>query len=160
MKNTTHSNNLSLQDKYAPKGICFGCGCLNEKGLKIKSYVKNNDVVAEWIPKNHHEAFPGVLNGGIIGSLLDCHSNWAAAYHIMKNQKLSSTPCTVTAEYSVKLKRPTPSDVSLHIIANLSKIDGNKAWIDAKIIANDKDCATCTGLFVAVNEDHPAYHRW
>ena len=39
MKNTTHSNNLSLQDKYAPKGICFGCGCLNEKGLKIKDIV-------------------------------------------------------------------------------------------------------------------------
>ena len=99
----------SLQEEYAPKGICFGCGCANEKGLQIKSFVSENDVIATWTAKSHHEAFPGVLNGGVIGSLLDCHSNWAAAYYIMNDQNLDLTPCTVTAEYSVKLKRPTPS---------------------------------------------------
>ena len=26
-----------------------------------------------------------MLNGGIVGALLDCHSNWAAAYHLMTN---------------------------------------------------------------------------
>ena len=151
---------LSLQEKYAPKGICFGCGCANKRGLQIKSFVENDEIVANWTSESHHEAFPGVLNGGIIGSLLDCHSNWAAAYHIMKSENLDITPCTVTAEYTVKLKRPTPSDSSLYISANLSKIDGNKAWIDAKLLADDKICATCTGLFVSVGEDHPAYHRW
>ena len=150
----------SLQEKYAPNGICFGCGCKNKKGLQIKSHVNNERIVAFWSPEKHHEAFPGVLNGGIIGSLLDCHSNWSAAYYIMQSQELEHTPCTVTAEYSVKLKRPTPSNQSLDIIAKLSKIDENKAWIDSQIIVNDKVCATCTGLFVAVDETHPAYHRW
>jgi hypothetical protein len=28
------------------------------------------------------------------------------------------------------------------------------------LIANDKVCATCKGLFVVVKEGHPAYHRW
>ena len=151
---------ISLQEEYAPKGICFGCGCANKKGLQIKSFVNNDDIIANWNSDSHHEAFPGVLNGGIIGSLLDCHSNWAAAYYIMKEQNLDLTPCTVTAEYTVKLKRPTPSNISLHISANLSKIDGNRAWINAELSANDKVCATCNGLFVAVGEDHPAYHRW
>ena len=151
---------ISLQEEYAPKGICFGCGCANKKGLQIKSFVNNDDIIANWNSDSHHEAFPGVLNGGIIGSLLDCHSNWAAAYYIMKEQNLDLTPCTVTAEYTVKLKRPTPSNISLHISANLSKIDGNRAWINAELSTNDKVCATCNALFVAVAEDHPAYHRW
>ena len=150
----------SLQKTYAPNGICFGCGCKNSKGLQVQSYVNNGNIVATWKPKEHHEAFPGVLNGGIIGSLLDCHSNWAAAYYIMLNQNLNKTPCTVTAEYSVKLKRPTPSNKTLSIVADLSKIKNNKAWIESSILINEKIYATCTGLFVAVNEDHPAYHRW
>mgnify|MGYP000477620052 CR=1 FL=1 len=41
-------------------------------------------LICEWESENHHEAFPGMLNGGIIGSLLDCHSNWAAAHFLMK----------------------------------------------------------------------------
>ena len=150
----------SLQETYAPNGICFGCGCKNSKGLQIQSYVNNNKIIATWEANSHHEAFPGVLNGGIIGSLLDCHSNWAAAYHIMLDQDLDQTPCTVTAEYNVKLKRPTPSNKPLDIIANLSKIDKNKAWIESSILVNNKIYATCSGLFVAVGEDHPAYHRW
>ena len=154
------SENKSLQEKYAPNGVCFGCGCTNKKGLQIKCFLDHDRIIATWTPDSHHEAFPGILNGGIIGSLLDCHSNWAAAYYVMKDQNLDITPCTVTAEYAVKLKRPTPSNVSLDILANLSKIDGNKAWINAELSANNKVCAICTGLFIAVGEDHPAYHRW
>ncbi|HSE41861.1 MAG TPA: PaaI family thioesterase, partial [Acidobacteriota bacterium] len=73
----------SLQETYAPNNACFGCGPVNEKGLKIRSFVQGDEVVAEWTPQRHHEAFPGVLNGGIIGALLDCHSNWAAVWHLM-----------------------------------------------------------------------------
>lgn len=151
---------LSLQEIYAPKGICFGCGCGNGDGLGVKSFVKGERVVSEWMPKPHHEAFPGVINGGIIGSIMDCHCNWTAAYHMMQSQGLDSTPCTVTAEYTIKLKRPTPSGILLSLDAKLSKIDKNKAWVEADLIADGKVCAVCTGLFVAVGEDHPAYHRW
>src|SRR6185295_18367430 len=74
----------SLQDRYAPRNACFGCGPANEKGLRLKSRVEDGEVVADWTPEKHHEAFPGVLNGGIIGALLDCHGNWAATYHLMQ----------------------------------------------------------------------------
>jgi len=150
----------SLQDTYAPKGICFGCGCLNSKGLQLKSYVDNNLIYASFLPDTHHEAFPGILNGGIIGSVLDCHSNWAAAYFLMKEQSLSSTPCTVTADYSVKLHRPTPTTEKISVFAKLDRIDGNKAWIDAHMSIDEIKYASCKGLFVAVDKDHPAYHRW
>lgn len=74
----------SLQDAYAPGSSCFGCGPSNIKGLKIKSFVRGDEVVAEWTAEPHHEAFPGALNGGIVGTLLDCHCNWAAAWHLMQ----------------------------------------------------------------------------
>tara|TARA_B100002051_G_C16669507_1_gene603665 strand:+ start:692 stop:1156 length:465 start_codon:yes stop_codon:yes gene_type:complete len=150
----------SLQETYAPKGICFGCGCLNDNGLKIKSFVNNNTVVCAWLPQKYHEAFPGVLNGGIIGSILDCHSNWAAAFYLMKSQNLKTTPCTVTADYSIKLKKPTPSDRLLTLSAELISIKNNVAKINAHLLVDDILFASCLGTFVAVDSSHPAYHRW
>ena len=55
----------SLQETYAPHNACFGCGPSNEKGLRIRSFVQGEQVVATWTPEPYHEAFPGVLNGGI-----------------------------------------------------------------------------------------------
>ena len=69
----------SLQETYAPTSICFGCGPANEKGLRIRSIaVSDNEAVCDWTPEPHHHAFHGMLNGGICGALLDCHSNWTA----------------------------------------------------------------------------------
>ena len=96
----------SLQDHYAPNNSCFGCGPANPDGLGIKSFVDGDEIVCTWQPQTMHQAFPGVLNGGIIGALLDCHCNWAAAYHQMLAQGVAVPPCTVTAEYSIKLRRP------------------------------------------------------
>jgi len=150
----------SLQETYAPNNICFGCGPANAKGLRIRSFAKGDEVVADWTPEPHHEAFPGMLNGGIIGSLLDCHSNWTAAYYLMKQAGQDHPPCTVTAEYSVKLLRPTPSNGPVHLTANVVESKEDRAVVEAKLIAGDKVCATCRGLFVAVKPGHPAYHRW
>ena len=66
----------SLQDRYAPHNACFGCGPANDKGLRIKSRVEGEELVADWTPEPHHAGFPGSLNGGIVGALFDCHSNW------------------------------------------------------------------------------------
>ena len=151
---------LSLQELYAPHGICFGCGCKNKKGLQLKSFVDNNLIVSQWRAEEHHQAFPNVLNGGIIGSILDCHCNWAAAYFLMKEQQLKTTPCTVTAEYTIKLKKPTPFDALLDLSAKLINIKNNVATIEATLVAENRACATCVGTFVSVDSTHPAYHRW
>ncbi len=150
----------SLQETYSPNNICFGCGPANEKGLHINSYPENGEVVAEWRAEPHHQAFPGMLSGGIIGALLDCHSNWAAAYFLMKNNAKTTPDCTVTADFHVKLLRPTPSDALIHLRARVVESTLKKATVEAELIANEKVCATCRGTFVAVKEGHPAYHRW
>ena len=153
------SDELSLQRRYAPHGICFGCGPANDAGLRIDSYVRGDEVRCNWTPAEHHQAFPGMLNGGIIGSLLDCHSNWTAAYAIMVGCGASEASCTVTAEFHVKLRRPTPYG-PVSIVARVSELSDPKAVIHAELIAGGKVCATCRGVFVAVTEGHPAWHRW
>ena len=150
----------SLQETYSPNGICFGCGPANTKGLQIRSFVEGDEVVAEFHAEPHHQAFPGVLNGGIVGALLDCHSNWAAAYHLMRQSGAEAPPCTVTAEFYVKLLRPTPSGVPITLKARVVDSTEDRATVEAELIANGKVCDTCRGVFVAVKEGHPAFHRW
>jgi acyl-coenzyme A thioesterase PaaI-like protein len=150
----------SLQEKYAPQNMCFGCGAANPDGLHIRSFLRDGEVVAEWKPEKKYEAFEGVLNGGIIGTLLDCHCNWTAAYHLMKRAGENRPPCTVTAEYAIKLLRPTPTEDSVFLSAKVVEITDDRATVEGTLSAAGKICATCRGVFVAVKVGHPAYHRW
>ena len=150
----------SIQETFAPNLKCFGCGPANEMGLHIRSFPAGEEVIAEWQPAAEYEAYPGVLSGGIIGTLLDCHCNWSAAYHLMKVNGLEKTPCTVTAEYTITLKRPTPTDQPLRLIARVVESSNDRAIVEGELIAQDKVTATCRGTFVAVKPGHPAYHRW
>lgn len=155
------SEGKSLQETYGPKTICFGCGPANEKGLRIRSFVEGDQFVARWRAEPHHQAFPGVLNGGIIGALLDCHMNWASAYAIMQKSPTPDVlPSTVTADYSIKLKRPTPVDGEILVRAKVLSVEGDKAVVEGSIEAGGKITATSTGTFIAVKEGHPAFHRW
>jgi len=150
----------SLQETWAPENACFGCGPANPRGLHVRSFPVGEEVVAEWRPEPHHEAFPGILNGGIIGTILDCHSNWTAAWHLMRRRRAESPPCTVTADYHVRLSRPTPSREPVHLEARVVESTDDRAVIEATLSAGGRICATCRGTFVAVREGHPAHHRW
>jgi len=153
-------NTPCLQEQYSPSSSCFGCGPANAKGLRIRSFVRGEEVVATWQPEPHHEAFPGVLNGGIIGSLLDCHCNWTAAWHLMQQGHLGKPPCTVTADYAIKLLRPTPTNGPVELVARVVESTADRATIEGTLTAEGKPRATCRGTFVAVTAGHPAYHRW
>lgn len=150
----------SIQEMYAPHNACFGCGPANEKGLRIRTFAKGDEFVATWSPQPHHEAFPGVLNGGIIGALLDCHCNWASAFHLMKQAGAESPPCTVTADYAIVLKRPCPTDTPVSLTAKIVESTDTKCVVEGVLESQGKIRATCRGTFVAVTEGHPAYHRW
>ena len=73
------SNGESVQDLHAPNSICFGCGPANSEGLRIRSFRSENGLEMKFDPSLEHQAFPGMINGGIIGTLMDCHGNWTAA---------------------------------------------------------------------------------
>jgi len=153
----------SLQDRYARQGRCFGCGPANAHGLRIRSVAlaetPDAHVVCDFTPSPHHEAFEDVLNGGIIGTVMDCHMNWTAIHHLMRKLGLDHAPCCVTASFEITLKRPTPLG-PIHIDAHVVESGDDRARVEATLTAAGKVTALGTGLFVAVKPDHPAYHRW
>ncbi len=150
----------AVQDRYAPSSICFGCGPANEEGLRIKSFRDAEGLRMAFQPQAQHQAFPGVINGGIIGALLDCHGNWTAAITIMDRLGLEQPLCTVTAQYEVKLRRPTPFGPALEVRSRVLVLEDDRAEIMLELKADGETCATGRGLFVAVREGHPAWHRW
>ena len=151
----------SLQERYSPGSTCFGCGPANEYGLHIGSRDgADGELVADWQPLPHHAAFDGVLNGGIIGTLLDCHANWTAAMHLMRERGQDRPPACVTAEYTIRLRRPTPMDRPVHLRARVVEANGDRVTVDADLTSGDVVTATGRGVFVAVGPDHPAYERW
>lgn len=151
---------LSLQERYAPDSICYGCGPANPAGFRIRSFVEGDELVARWQPHAHHHAFPGMLNGGVIGTLLDCHCNWAAAHYLMLRSGADRPPCTVTADYTIRLKRPTPMDAPVTLRARVVESTEDRAVVEGTLEGGGTITATCRGTFVAVKPGHPAYFRW
>jgi acyl-coenzyme A thioesterase PaaI-like protein len=151
---------VSLQERFAPASICYGCGPANPHGLHVRSVVDGQEVIADWTPGGHHEAFPGMLNGGIIGTILDCHCNWTAAWHLMQRAGAGAPPCTVTASYTITLRRPTPSHPSVRLRARVVESTEDRAVVEGTLESGGTVTATCRGTFVAVKPGHPAYHRW
>ena len=154
------SDGACVQERYSPRNHCFGCGPANPKGLHVRSFEDGAELVAAWFAEPHHEAFAGAVSGGILGTLLDCHSNWTAALHLMRRAGREAPPCTVTAEFHVRLLRVTPSAGPLRLRARVVEAGEDRATVEATLDAGGKTTATCRGVFVAVREGHPAFHRW
>jgi acyl-coenzyme A thioesterase PaaI-like protein len=157
------SSAVSLQERFAPAGRCFGCGPANPIGLHVASRPSQDDpaiLVARYVPDPDHEAFAGVVNGGILGTLLDCHANWTATWHLMRVRGADRPPTTVTLEYAIRMRRPTPSDRPVDLRAWV--VDGavDRATVEAGVSSDGIVTATGRGTFVAVRPDHPAYDRW
>ena len=155
----------SLQELFAPASHCFGCGPANALGLRVGSHVAvapehDGELSATWQPLAHHAAFENVLNGGIIGTLLDCHANWTAAMRVMRDRGVDRPPGCVTADYAVRLRRPTPIDRPLELRAWPVTAEGVRVVVDAEVRSGGIITATCRGTFVAVGPDHPAWERW
>lgn len=159
----TSGMSLSLQERFAPSARCFGCGPANAQGLRIRSFPTGDaadaHVVCDFVPAAHHAAFENVLNGGIIGTVLDCHMNWTTIFHLMTRHGLDHAPPCVTAEFTVTLKRPTPMG-PVHVDARVVSADEDRATVEAIMTAAGKVTAIGTGTFVAVKPGHPAYYRW
>jgi acyl-coenzyme A thioesterase PaaI-like protein len=78
----------------------------------------------------------------------------------MRASGADAPPCTVTADFHVKLKRPTPSNAPVHLVARVVESSADRAVVESRLEVGGQVTATCRGLFVAVKEGHPAYHRW
>lgn len=144
----------SFQDHYPHDfAQCYGCGRLNEHGLQIKSHwCGENESVAYFRPQPYHTAVPGIVYGGLLASLVDCHCTGTAAAAMYKHQNRafdSQPPLRfVTASLKVNYLKPTPLDCRLEIRGTVKEVKGRKVIIEAKVLANG--VVTVTGEVVAV----------
>lgn len=143
----------AFQDYY-PEDLshCYGCGRLNDKGLQIKSFWDGEESVCVYTPRDYHTAIPGFVYGGLIASLIDCHSTGtaAAAKYRAEGREMDSNPPIrfVTASLHVDYLLPTPMGVALEVRGKVKLIKGRRVVVEARLLAEGKVCAQ--GEVVAV----------
>jgi len=136
----------AFQDYYPDQlAHCYGCGRLNEHGLQIKSYWDDDESVCVFQPRPYHTAIPGYVYGGLIASLIDCHSTGtasAAAYRAQGREMDTDPPLRfLTASLHVDYVRPTPIDGLLEVRARVKEIKGRKVVIVSTLSAGGEVCA-------------------
>jgi len=136
----------AFQDYYPDQlAHCYGCGRLNEHGLQIKSYWDGDEAVCIFQPKPYHTAIPGYVYGGLIASLIDCHSTGtaSAASYRAQGREMDTEPALrfLTASLHVDYVRPTPLGVPLEVRARVKEIKGRKVVIGATLSASGEVCA-------------------
>jgi len=150
----------AFQDYYPDQlAQCYGCGRLNTFGLQIKSYWDGEESVSTFLPKPYHIAIPGYVYGGLIASLIDCHSTGTAAAVAYRTQgrSMDTDPPLrfVTASLHVDYLKPTPLGVPLHLRSRVKEIKGRKVVVSTMLSAKGEICAR--GEVVAVQmPDHLA----
>ena len=136
----------AFQDYYPDQfAYCYGCGRLNEFGLQIKSYWDGDESVCHYQPRPYHTAIPGYVYGGLIASLIDCHSTGTAAagtYRAEGRPMHSEPPLRfLTASLHVDYLKPTPIDTVLEVRATVKEIKGRKVVVSATVSARGEVCA-------------------
>jgi acyl-coenzyme A thioesterase PaaI-like protein len=137
----------NFQDSHFPDGTCFGCGPANVNGLQLKSFPgPDGTMVAEFVPTPTHQATEGVVCGGIVGTLLDCHAAAMASAALGIDFPAGET--LVTKTYTVNLRRATPVE-RVTLVARAVDVRPRSVTVDAELRHRDDVCASLQGLFVS-----------
>lgn len=148
----------TIQDQWPEEGTyCWGCGKNNEHGLQLKSHWEGDETVATFTPKEYHLAFSGVLNGGIIATIIDCHATGTANALAHREAGSDAHFMYVTASLYVKYLRPTPLDKPVSLRARIKKNEGKRITVECDLYSGDKKCAT--GELVAVKVDQEIFMK-
>ncbi len=144
---------IALQE-YMPHKTCFGCGSENAQGLQLKSFWNGEEGLCAYDPKPYMVAAPGVINGGIIGTLIDCHSISTAMAHLyqVEGRQFGSAPgiWCVTASMHVEYRRPTPADKSIELRARVTGAENGRVTVACVLSSDGKERAHGTVVAVRV----------
>jgi len=143
----------AFQDFY-PDDVsrCYGCGRLNDRGLHIRTFWEGEESVTRFTPQPWHTAVPGMVYGGLLASLIDCHSTGtaAAAAYRAQGREPGTEPALrfVTASLKVDYLRPTPLGPELVIRGRVREVKGRKVVVESTLSADGEACVR--GEVVAV----------
>jgi len=147
------SREPAVQDHYPDDfAHCYGCGRLNEEGLRLESRWEGDEVVARFRPRASHMSLPGFVYGGLLASLVDCHamataaawSERAAGFAVGERE----SPRFVTASLEVDYLKPTPLGSELEVRARVRESSERKAVVEVTVSA--EGTVTVRGEVVAV----------
>ncbi|WP_232677633.1 PaaI family thioesterase [Nocardioides sp. R-C-SC26] len=141
---------ISLQEQYFPTMTCFGCGPANERGLRLRSFPDGETVVARFTPWPEHNNGLGYLNGGIIATVLDCHSA-AAVVHEAHLRDWPALPGAalpyVTAGIDLAYLRPTPLEAELRLEAEVTEASYEEMTARVRVVHDGKPRAEATAVW-------------
>jgi len=137
---------------YMPGNICFGCGNDHPDGLNIKSYWDGDESVCIWNSAERYQGWKGLLNGGVLATLIDCHcmcTAMAAAYR-SEDRAMDSEPFYrfATGTMTIKYTAPTSNDDPIELRAKVLEIKGRKVTVDFKAYSKGK--VTAEGKVIAI----------
>lgn len=143
----------AFQDYYPDHfSHCYGCGRLNDAGLKIKSTWDGEESVCIYEPRSYHTAIPGFVYGGLIASLIDCHgtATAAAAKYRSEGRPMDTEPPLrfLTASLHVDFLLPTPLGPPLEIRGRIKEIKGRRVIVESTLSAEGQ--IRCRGEVVAI----------
>lgn len=143
----------ALQDVL--KVECFGCGALNERGLQIKSRWEGDELVCRWRPPPHHVGHPGLVYGGTIASVVDCHAIWTAlATHCRDTgTDLANVRAPiVTGRLTVNFLQPARIDADLVLRARVIDAGGRRATVRCHVLQDGQECAVAEVITVRLQQ--------
>jgi acyl-coenzyme A thioesterase PaaI-like protein len=143
----------AFQDNYPDEfSYCYGCGRLNREGYQIKSYWDGDEAVCTYTPKPYHISIPGYVYGGLIASLIDCHSTGtaaAAAHRETEHELHNDLPFRfLTGTLNVKYLQPTPLGVPLVLRSRVKEVKGRKVTVTTQLFVDGE--VTATGEVIAI----------
>lgn len=145
----------AFQDLYPePWSHCYGCGPLNDHGLRVRSRWDGQGTVAVFRPEPHHIAFRGIVYGGLIAAVIDCHSTGsaAAARHRANGgaDDQGPYPRFVTGRLAIDYLRPTPLDDVMTLRSTIDAIEGRKVTVSTNLHSGGNVTATGRAVLIEV----------
>ncbi len=138
---------IAFQDCY-PQDVahCFGCGSLNQHGHRIKTYWDGERTITRFTPRPEHTAVPGFVYGGLLASLIDCHSTGSGAAALARARGIDmvrdGAPRCVTGSLEVRYTAPTPLGPELEIRGIIEEVKGRKVVVSSQLLADGVVCVT------------------
>ncbi len=143
----------AIQDFY-PEHLahCYGCGRLNEHGYRLRTRWEGEEAVTRFTPGPFSTSFPGFVYGGLLASILDCHSMAVAASGLYRGEgremDLDTPPFhrCVTGTLTVRYERPTPLGPELEFRGVVDEVVGRKVRVRSWVVVDDVVTVRCEAI--------------
>lgn len=155
---------IAIQDQLPPSWQgCFGCGSRNDHGLRIKSFWEGDEVVCTWRPQAHLQGADNILNGGVVATLMDCHTGCASVSYLYRQagRPLDSEPRmdVVTLNMNVNFLKPVLMNQAVQLRARITSHEGRKIRLSCSVYSGDVEAAHGEFLYLQVDSRPAAPQR-